>query len=1351
MSAQKRLMIYAASVAPGGVEHFTTQIAASLGTVLKTRGWALSVLARPVNTLGLPLSWPVSTFQMLTQEISQSSSERVYLNANTQDFAQLTGKGGIPFDVLYLPSPWRNIPLGLAEPIPAPVVISLHDLEFERTDYGIMTDQHRREAEKFAKLASAFIFSSNTIRDEAVQRYGFPIERTHVIYQAPTLWHGLDEQIVRQKYNLPEKFAFTLRWLSPRKNGRTLIEAFALLKARGQLSLPLVTAGFSFDDVLPYNVAHQRYQESCKALIRDSQFNQGDVIELGVVEQEDIPALLGAASVVIAPSLSEAGLSYLLLDAMAQVTPILYSRIPVFTERLGDDGRYGLSFDPTNPEELAEKIHEVIQCMDAAQARAVEAQRWVTQRSQLDVALDYSRVFEAVSASPWRSRPKQRPKLMVGREERMAWLINHTTLRDAELPIIRSFGMEVYTSKELPDGNEFRTASVDYSEDEHSTLPNWVLERLNRHNFYEEGVPNEIAEILNGYFGTVVVTSYFPPLRDLVRNYRGRILVRVFGREQPHNYSEYFTYMGQGDFWRHAWAVQHRLWFTPCYDSIAPIEEKFLRDRTVILPLALPDRILRAENRWVGTDRRVMFLCPRIKTAPGYYGRFYEEFKQHLGHLPHIIPGHQPIPVDDPNVTGYVTDDQMQAWFRELRVMFYHSREPRHLHYHPLEAVAYGMPLIFMKGGLVEQLMGPGVKPGGCDTYEEAESKLRRILDGDDAFTRAVIESQIALLDTFRPQYVRNVWEKNFIGNIMKTPRVVDVLPFADWVTPNPEQYGTTDKTELVSGRKVGMYALTVPGGGVYKYITGLVDAAARLGEQHAWSFELRWGLPISTSTTYSPPTWPIIPPSTLRIFDLSTTDDGREAPPPTNSDEKVYVAPPHKLPRQLLKATGVVVRWRASTTYLSNRPIRVLSEAFIIPAQWMREAFYQRTLHPQNTGLRLVLQQSRLGRRLLKTGIGIRLDSPVSVLPVALPNTPEVVEDHSYLVNAPPYPGCPPLLEKQSPPNRPYITLDEIKNMTERYDVVYFPNPFRMISPNIDINTVEELPVAITMFDLAHEFTEAWGPNAESVSREMAIWSRLAQKIIFCSDFIREEAIKRYGIPEEKTHVVRQPPMVIHRVRPTEEDIRRVKTKLGLPDSYLLNIGFQGTHKNNIAIFEAIRILRWRGYMAPPLVIGGVDARRLVLGDPIGEYLIALQQVIRSAGFKHGEDFFVVDYISEEDLSAVYAGSSINISVSRSEAGLHGMVTESMLYQTPLVISSIRQNTDEFGTGDDYALIVPPDDPVALADAIQHTLKHPEETAQRVMKAYQFICERTWYGNADEYLHIFEQIAARRNRPNER
>ena len=150
---------------------------------------------------------------------------------------------------------------------------------------------------------------------------------------------------------------------------------------------------------------------------------------------------------------------------------------------------------------------------------------------------------------------------------------------------------------------------------------------------------------------------------------------------------------------------------------------------------------------------------------------------------------------------GHVDDELVPAgdrpWrfrdrnMRDMRVMFYQSTEPRHLHYHPLEAVRAGMPLVFMGGGLLDRLGGKGL-PGRAANIREARAKVERVLDGDQPFTSQVRSSQARLLDAMQPDALEASWRlgldrvrerisqsrkrSNYLAAVPRPPRIAVLL-----------------------------------------------------------------------------------------------------------------------------------------------------------------------------------------------------------------------------------------------------------------------------------------------------------------------------------------------------------------------------------------------------------------------------------------------------------------------------------------------------------------------------------------------------------------------------------------------
>jgi glycosyltransferase involved in cell wall biosynthesis len=85
-----------------------------------------------------------------------------------------------------------------------------------------------------------------------------------------------------------------------------------------------------------------------------------DVIGLGYVTNTQIDSLIECASVVVNPSLYEAG-NGSGLDAWSRGTPVAMSDIPAFAEHLTALGVSAALFDPRSPNDIAAKIGEILE------------------------------------------------------------------------------------------------------------------------------------------------------------------------------------------------------------------------------------------------------------------------------------------------------------------------------------------------------------------------------------------------------------------------------------------------------------------------------------------------------------------------------------------------------------------------------------------------------------------------------------------------------------------------------------------------------------------------------------------------------------------------------------------------------------------------------------------------------------------------------------------------------------------------------------------------------------------------------------------------------------------------------
>ena len=79
------------------------------------------------------------------------------------------------------------------------------------------------------------------------------------------------------------------------------------------------------------------------------------------------------------------------------------------------------------------------------------------------------------------------------RPRRAAWFLNHRTLHDAEVPLLRALGLEVYTPKVIGSGAEFRSCVPFWDDDASLTLSQRDLRLLNGTDFYRQSWPRAVA------------------------------------------------------------------------------------------------------------------------------------------------------------------------------------------------------------------------------------------------------------------------------------------------------------------------------------------------------------------------------------------------------------------------------------------------------------------------------------------------------------------------------------------------------------------------------------------------------------------------------------------------------------------------------------------------------------------------------------------------------------------------------------------------------------------------------------------------------------------------------------------
>jgi glycosyltransferase involved in cell wall biosynthesis len=240
-----------------------------------------------------------------------------------------------------------------------PCVLTVHDLVFR------LFPQHHRllnyaflnlAVPIFLRRADHLIAVSHATKQDLVRLYGTSPDRITVIHEAADARfrpRSLEEmRQIKRKHGLPERYILSLGTLEPRKNYRRLVEAYGLLAHWGDTDHGGL--GTQKPRLVIAGGRGWLYQPFLRWL-QDAGIRE-DVVLLGHVPEEDLPALYSAATLFVFASLYE-GFGLPPLEAMACGAPVVCSGASSLPEVGGEAVRY---FNPTDTKGMAQVMQEVL-------------------------------------------------------------------------------------------------------------------------------------------------------------------------------------------------------------------------------------------------------------------------------------------------------------------------------------------------------------------------------------------------------------------------------------------------------------------------------------------------------------------------------------------------------------------------------------------------------------------------------------------------------------------------------------------------------------------------------------------------------------------------------------------------------------------------------------------------------------------------------------------------------------------------------------------------------------------------------------------------------------------------------
>lgn len=338
------------------------------------------------------------------------------------------------------------------------------------------------------------------------------------------------------------------------------------------------------------------------------------------------------------------------------------------------------------------------------------------------------------------------------------YILNHKTLTDFEVPLLINKGYGVLinkTYKSLAIDNSLYDEDKNYYYDNFINLDYNIIYRMNNIDWFNnsQNLSDNIIDLLNKHFKFIFITLLTNGnlLQQLKRQFKGLIFYRFFGMEKNLLYE---TVLKKNTF-------SNNIKYIFSYQEIFTFESDFFNiTNSYVIPLGLSNTFIsKYNNCYNPNNNNICFICSKIGRCQ-YYTNIYKEFIKNFKNYEYVILGKNNNV--ELNIINNLSDKEYYLKISECKVMYYHGIEPRHLHFHPLEAMIIGIPIIFHSNSLLSKYLNNS--PGKCESIEEAKLKIDKILHNDTEFIQSIISVQNNQINIITQNTNYNVFENLLNG-----------------------------------------------------------------------------------------------------------------------------------------------------------------------------------------------------------------------------------------------------------------------------------------------------------------------------------------------------------------------------------------------------------------------------------------------------------------------------------------------------------------------------------------------------------------------------------------------------------
>jgi len=313
--------------------------------------------------------------------------------------------------------------------------------------------------------------------------------------------------------------------------------------------------------------------------------------------------------------------------------------------------------------------------------------------------------------------------------KRVLWICYHYTHRYEEVNLLLDAGHEVIPIIDPPN----EVPGLNWKKN--NTLPEQALQAIRKidlsihfeHMRFNRRLTPRDKKLINQHIDIIMIASFIPEVAEFLKWFNGKVVFRAFGHGNLNSYTAIcHSFKLNLDVFKN----NNYIW-CPISSSLDKAESaKITRNMVVVVPAVSRQRL----SKWHAKKSKkiVCNTISRIQTV-NYYKQVYTAYVKKYGSLPLMILGKNKKS-SDPRIVGNLNHKAYYDKMASARVVLYQTDNPYHLHYHPIEALAMGVPTLYHQNSMLAYFAKEaGVPaPGMYSTQAQALNLARQCLNDID-------------------------------------------------------------------------------------------------------------------------------------------------------------------------------------------------------------------------------------------------------------------------------------------------------------------------------------------------------------------------------------------------------------------------------------------------------------------------------------------------------------------------------------------------------------------------------------------------------------------------------------------